>query len=50
MCFCSSIDDVITPDEMSYAAKQMKKGGCDYSLSVLTLLMAGIPACYVYCT
>ena len=41
-------DDPITPDDISNAAKQMKKGGWDYSLAVLNILLTVTPLCLLH--
>ena len=38
-------DDIISEHELKIAAASMKKGGWDYSLPVLKLLMGCIPTC-----
>ena len=38
-------DDHISTEELSSAAASMRKGGWDYSLTVLMLLIRGIPSC-----
>ena len=41
-------DEAISVDELNAAAKQMKKGGWDYSLMVLQLLVTMIPTCLLH--
>ena len=41
-------DDIIPEHELKIVAASMKKGGWDYSISVLKLLMRCIPTCMLY--
>ena len=46
--YISVTDDPISLQEMSNAATLMKKGGWDYSLPVLNLLIGTIPTCLLH--